>query len=324
MNRWLLSLLLMVMITWPGLGHPRTPTTLQSGVTSNAAGTAFTVDGYAQVLLTVTISGTATVTFQQASSTQPNFYQGMTCTNTDTDVQSLYTTVSGTFVCSSSQSGTMLTPVSGCSSCTVTVTALGNSGKAIPLAAQTTINGASGASTFDQVGTGTNTTATMTLGSGSSLTYSGTGTVNANKIAGNAVTGISGNTGTVGTTSGTLTSGDCAKFDASGNIVDSGGACGGGANSFTVQALTTSGSISGTHKFITCDATAGAVVITLPAASAVSGADFQFKKIDSSANSCTVTRAGTDTIDGATTAALTTQYEAIGLAASSSSAWSVF
>lgn len=38
----------------------------------------------------------------------------------------------------------------------------------------------------------------------------------------------SGNTTTFGTTSGTLTSGNCAQFDANGNIVDAGAACGAG------------------------------------------------------------------------------------------------
>ena len=38
-------------------------------------------------------------------------------------------------------------------------------------------------------------------------------------------------TGTLATTSGTLTSGNCAKFDASGNIVDNGAVCGGGGGS---------------------------------------------------------------------------------------------
>lgn len=42
------------------------------------------------------------------------------------------------------------------------------------------------------------------------------------------VTAISGNTSTVATTSGTLTSGDCVEFDASGNLVAAGAACGAG------------------------------------------------------------------------------------------------
>jgi len=44
----------------------------------------------------------------------------------------------------------------------------------------------------------------------------------------------SGNTTTVGTTSGTLTSGDCAKFDAAGNIVDQGAACNTGGGGLTL------------------------------------------------------------------------------------------
>lgn len=43
-----------------------------------------------------------------------------------------------------------------------------------------------------------------------------------------AVSGRSGNTTTLATTSGSLISGNCAKFDANGNIVDNGAVCGGG------------------------------------------------------------------------------------------------
>lgn len=48
----------------------------------------------------------------------------------------------------------------------------------------------------------------------------------------------SGNTTSFATTSGSLSSGNCAEFDANGNIVDSGGACGGGGGTW--------GSITGT------------------------------------------------------------------------------
>lgn len=46
------------------------------------------------------------------------------------------------------------------------------------------------------------------------------GTGNALKVAGTTITALGGNTGTLGTTSGTLTSGNLAKFDANGNLVD--------------------------------------------------------------------------------------------------------
>lgn len=62
---------------------------------------------------------------------------------------------------------------------------------------------------------------------------------NSFKINGTAITSISGNTAKLASTSGTLTNNDCASFDASGNIIDSGGICGGVTN------LATSGCVTG-------------------------------------------------------------------------------
>src|ERR1035437_8130415 len=45
-------------------------------------------------------------------------------------------------------------------------------------------------------------------------------------------------------------------------------------------------------------------------ATSVSGLEISVKKIDSSANACTPTRAGSDVIDGATTVSLTSQWAA--------------
>lgn len=61
------------------------------------------------------------------------------------------------------------------------------------------------------------------------------------KLGGTTITGKSGNTGVVATTSGTLTSGHTAAFDASGNIVDSGGTGGGGGTSVTYGSVTAAG-----------------------------------------------------------------------------------
>jgi hypothetical protein len=72
---------------------------------------------------------------------------------------------------------------------------------------------------------------------------------------------------------------------------------------------------------ITCDASSGAVVINLPAASG-SGRYITIKKIDSSSNACTPTRAGSDLIDGATSYGLTTQYAASNILDTSSGVWS--
>lgn len=56
------------------------------------------------------------------------------------------------------------------------------------------------------------------------------------------------------------------------------------------------------------DATAGAVTVTLPAAASILGFDMWFKKIDSSGNAVTIARAGSDTLDGATSVSLASQY----------------
>jgi lysophospholipase L1-like esterase len=59
---------------------------------------------------------------------------------------------------------------------------------------------------------------------------------------------------------------------------------------------------------ILCNASAGAVTITLPTASGVAGRAFQVKKTDSSANACTIATTSAQTIDGAASVALTVQY----------------
>ena len=48
---------------------------------------------------------------------------------------------------------------------------------------------------------------------------------NSFKIAGTAITSISGNTAKLASINGTLTNNDCASFDVSGNVIDSGAAC---------------------------------------------------------------------------------------------------
>jgi len=63
---------------------------------------------------------------------------------------------------------------------------------------------------------------------------------------------------------------------------------------------------------ITCDASGGAFTVTLPALSAArTGRVYHIKKIDSSANAITIDGDSAETIDGATTASITTQYDSI-------------
>lgn len=76
--------------------------------------------------------------------------------------------------------------------------------------------------------------------------------------------------------------------------------------------------VAGTHTitigtFFKCDATGGAFAITLPPANINESRILIIKKSDVSANAVTVTRAGSDTIDGATTFALGSQYKFVTL-----------
>lgn len=74
---------------------------------------------------------------------------------------------------------------------------------------------------------------------------------------------------------------------------------------------------------IAVDATASSRTITLPAASASAGFRCTVKKIDASANTVTVQKAGSDTIDGAASYVLSSQYDAVQLTRRSASLWSI-
>jgi hypothetical protein len=69
---------------------------------------------------------------------------------------------------------------------------------------------------------------------------------------------------------------------------------------------TTSYTIVGTDVVILANAASGTVTVTLPAASSFTNYRFFVKRIDTSANSCTVTRTGADTIDGQTSITIDT------------------
>ena len=88
----------------------------------------------------------------------------------------------------------------------------------------------------------------------------------------------------------------------------------------TVNAGNSPYTAQSTDWAILCDTTAGARVITLPAATTV----VYLKVKNLGSNTCTINRAGSDTIDGGTSAVLRTQYHAIDLISDGTSAWSVF
>jgi len=62
---------------------------------------------------------------------------------------------------------------------------------------------------------------------------------------------------------------------------------------------------------IRCDASAGAFTVSLPTASGIKGKAYLIKKVDSSANAVTIDPYGTETIDGAATITLASQYDSV-------------
>ena len=71
------------------------------------------------------------------------------------------------------------------------------------------------------------------------------------------------------------------------------------------------------------DATSGTLTFTLPSAASSVRRIYSFKKIDSSGNSVVIDGAGSETIDGATTLSLTTQYQKVVIQSDGTSWWVV-
>lgn len=91
-------------------------------------------------------------------------------------------------------------------------------------------------------------------------------------------------------------------------------------NSLTIlNTYTTNQVLSASNGYVLCDATAGGLAMTLPAAS--SRKRLHIKKIDSSVNTVSVQRAGSDTIEGSTAFTLTNQYDSVTLYSDGSTTW---
>ena len=86
-------------------------------------------------------------------------------------------------------------------------------------------------------------------------------------------------------------------------------------------AVTTTYSVGTSDEIILANATSAAFTVTLPAANAQAGRKVLIIKTDSSANAVTVSRAGSDTIEGSTTKSLASQYNKIGLISDGTSTW---
>lgn len=75
------------------------------------------------------------------------------------------------------------------------------------------------------------------------------------------------------------------------------------------RSVTATGSVAASDYAIMVDATTAAVTINLPAAASNTGRVLNVKKIDASGNAVTLDGNASETIDGATTLAIATQYQ---------------
>ena len=76
-----------------------------------------------------------------------------------------------------------------------------------------------------------------------------------------------------------------------------------------ISTITSTSTLNATQNVILVDATSAAVTINLPAVSTISGREYIIKKIDSSGNAVTIDANASETIDGATTQSLATQWK---------------
>lgn len=98
---------------------------------------------------------------------------------------------------------------------------------------------------------------------------------------------------------------------------------GGISGTLSQTTITANYTVLTTDQVILADATAGNIVVTLPAASAEGAREVAVKKIDSSANTVRVAAAGTDTIDGAASVTLSLQYAWIDITGDGTSKWNI-
>ena len=95
---------------------------------------------------------------------------------------------------------------------------------------------------------------------------------------------------------------------------------GGGATRGAYRTVTTTGNVQSGDYLLICDATAGAITMTLPPAALVPGRIYAFKRINSGANAVIVDGYAAETIDGSATHTLTPQWNSVTIM-SNGTAW---
>lgn len=94
-------------------------------------------------------------------------------------------------------------------------------------------------------------------------------------------------------------------------------------NLIGISTKTASYTIEEKVSYVRGDATAGAISITVPPAAQRDGQRKTVVKIDSSANAVTVSRSSSDTFSGATSIALSEQWDAVSLRSNGNAGWEV-
>lgn len=85
----------------------------------------------------------------------------------------------------------------------------------------------------------------------------------------------------------------------------------GGSGVLTVHTITADATLTASQTVILCDASTGAITVTLPAASANGGRRYFIKKIDSSAAAVTIDGNASETIDGDLTVVVRLRYRTV-------------
>ena len=79
--------------------------------------------------------------------------------------------------------------------------------------------------------------------------------------------------------------------------------------SFAVNSVMANYTATASDRVILCDATGNSITVSLPSASGITGRVYTIKRIDSSANTVTIDPDGSETIDGASTYSLSSQWD---------------
>jgi hypothetical protein len=86
---------------------------------------------------------------------------------------------------------------------------------------------------------------------------------------------------------------------------------GGGATRGAYRSVSATGNVQSGDYLLLCDSTAGAVTITLPSAALVPGRIYVFKRINAGANNVVVDGYASETIDGAASYTLSSQWAGV-------------